>query len=101
MPAGFVSPVVIPHETEGPILEKPAGFRGQWGEGVPPTPPPSFFPKGGHPPPMWRAGWGVPPLPVTRKTSGRTRKHPGKTGKNLRSFFQVPAVYNPVGSMTV
>ena len=93
--------VVIPHETRDPILEKPAGFRRQWGEGVPPTPLPSFFLKGGHPPPMQQGGWGVPPLTVRGKIPEEPGKEPGKTGKVLRSFFQVPAVYNPVGSMTV
>jgi len=42
------------------ILERMCSFHRFGGEGVPPTPPPSFFPKGGHPPPHVPGPVGVP-----------------------------------------
>jgi len=72
-------------------MEKPAGFRRQWGEGVPPTPLPSFFLKGGHPP-HHAAGWvGGTPLTVR----GNCRKIPEKIREKLEKFSALFSKFLP------
>jgi len=100
MPAGFVSSSCF-HTKQGIRFWKSRQvFADNGGRGCPPPPSPLFFSKGVTHPTMRQGGWGVPPH-GSRELPKDPGKDPGKTGKVLRSFFQVPAVYNPVGSMTV
>jgi len=69
---------------------------------VPPTPPPFFFLSGGYPPPPCAGMAGGTPLAIHGKIPEGPGKDPGKagrgpeeTGKVLRSFFHIPAVYIP------
>ena len=56
------------------------------GGGTPPPPSPSFDQSGGHPPPMCRAVWGVPPSPIRSGRAGFFPEFPAC----IRSFLKSP-----------